>query len=375
LLKILVLSKRQYMRKDLIDDRFGRFREIPLELAIKGHKVQGLCLSYACRDQGWIADGPVRWKSINAGKIKLSGLLKFVVETVKLARTSDVIWACSDSFYGVIGCWAGRLHGIPVIFDIYDNFGEFFVAKLPIAKQLYHWAIRRSDAVTCLSEAFSGYLKKRFQRTNLTFPIEFAVRTDLFHPMDKHACRQALGLPIDALLIGTAGELTRTRDVHLLIDAFSRLKRRYPMLNLALAGPLVAGLTLPDDPCLHYLGELPFEQVPVFNNTLDVAVVCYADDVFGKYCFPQKTREFMACNRPVIASRVGSLKNLLQDHPQWLYDPGSAESLADVLERRFTDLSTGYPPPPTWTDLAEKIENIMMSVVKNRLGISPNDSE
>ena len=159
-MRILVLTKRQYMRKDLIDDRFGRFREIPLELAKKGHRVQGLCLSYACRDEGWIADGPVRWKSINAGKFKFSGLFKFVVETLKLTRNVDVIWACSDSFYGVIGCWAGRLYGIPVVFDIYDNFGEFFVAKLPIAKQLYHWAIRRSDAVTCLSEAFGGYLEK-----------------------------------------------------------------------------------------------------------------------------------------------------------------------------------------------------------------------
>ena len=26
-MKILVLSKRQYMAKDLLDDRFGRFRE------------------------------------------------------------------------------------------------------------------------------------------------------------------------------------------------------------------------------------------------------------------------------------------------------------------------------------------------------------
>ena len=32
-MKILVLTKRQYMGKDLLDDRFGRFWEVPLELA------------------------------------------------------------------------------------------------------------------------------------------------------------------------------------------------------------------------------------------------------------------------------------------------------------------------------------------------------
>ena len=35
-MKILVLTKRQYMGKDLLDDRFGRFRELPLEFALRG---------------------------------------------------------------------------------------------------------------------------------------------------------------------------------------------------------------------------------------------------------------------------------------------------------------------------------------------------
>ena len=38
MMRILVLSKRQYMNKDLIDDLYGRFRELPLALAGLGHK-------------------------------------------------------------------------------------------------------------------------------------------------------------------------------------------------------------------------------------------------------------------------------------------------------------------------------------------------
>ena len=50
-MKILVLTKRRYMGKDLLDDRFGRFRELPLELARLGHQVRGLCLSYRPRNE------------------------------------------------------------------------------------------------------------------------------------------------------------------------------------------------------------------------------------------------------------------------------------------------------------------------------------
>ena len=350
------------MNKDLIDDRFGRFREIPLALAQNSHSVVGLCLSYKKRKQGWHTDGPVLWKSINASRIIMPGLIKFMLDALRFARSSDIIWACSDSFYGVIGCIISKIWNIPIIFDIYDNFDEFFVAKLPIAKQLYHWALRQSDAITCLSSSFANYIGEKYGRTKHVYPIEFAVRDDLFKPLNKNHCREMLGLPPDALLIGTAGGLFITRDVHLLIDAFGQLKDKHKDLQLALAGPLDHNLPIPNNDRIHYLGILPFDRVPYFMNSLDIAVVCYADDEFGKYCFPQKTREFMACDIPLIAAKVGSLKELFNDQPQWLYEPGDVSSLAEVLERRMFDRSTGYPLPPTWQDLAKILEEVMSEV-------------
>ena len=73
-MRILVLTKRQYMNKDLIDDRFGRFREIPLSLAQKGYRVQGVCLSYRYKTEGLYHDGPVSWQSINATILKFAVL-------------------------------------------------------------------------------------------------------------------------------------------------------------------------------------------------------------------------------------------------------------------------------------------------------------
>ena len=363
-LQILVLTKRQYMSKDLLDDRFGRFREIPLALGQKGHKVHGICLSYAKRNEGSIKDGPVFWKSINATRLKLPGLLRFVIEAQKLAKKSDIIWACSDSFYGVIGCAMGKMYKVPVVFDIYDNFGRFFIARLPVLKQLYHWAIRKSDAVTCLSKSFAGYVKNTFGNHIRVYPIEFAVRDDLFKPLDKTHCRQMFGLPLNSLIVGTAGALYKVRDVHLLFEAFKYLKDKYANLHLALAGP--RDIEIPDNARIHDCGILPFEKVPYFINALDVAVVCYADDDYGKYCFPQKTREFMACDVPVIAAGVGSLRELLIDRPRWLYAPGAPMDLARVLKKRLVDRATNYSPPPTWSDLANRLENIMLKILNEK---------
>jgi teichuronic acid biosynthesis glycosyltransferase TuaC len=352
------------MNKDLLDDRFGRFREIPLFLSQMGHEVIGLCLSYARRNEGWIKDGCVLWKSMNASRLKIRGVIHFLIEALKFAKKSDVIWACSDSLYGVIGCLVGRITKKPVIFDIYDNFGEFYIARLPVMKQLYHWAIRHSDAITCLSKPFAELIRRQYGRSQKIYPIEFAVRSDLFKPLDREQCRETLELPLNALIIGTAGGLYQNRDVDLLIDAFLHLKEKYLDLHLALAGPLDGKLQIPQDSRIHYLGVLPFEKVPFFMNSLNIAVVCYADDEYGKYCFPQKTREFMACDVPAIAARVGSLKELFKDHPQWLYAPGNVQSLIKVIENRFDDRATQYAPPPTWADLAKILESIMLQIYK-----------
>lgn len=365
-MRILVLTKRQYMNKDLLDDRFGRFREIPLSLSQMGHEVIGLCLSYSNRNKGWIKDELVLWKSINASLLKVPGVIQFMFAALKFARKSDVIWACSDSFYGIIGCLLGRICNKPVIFDIYDNFAEFFVAKLPIMKQLYHWAIRKSDAITCLSSSFAKFIMEEYGRAEHVYPIEFAVRNDLFKPLDKTRCRKILGLPTKAVLIGTAGGLFKIRDVHLLIESFFQLGKKYQDMHLALAGPIDNKIQIPDDSRIHYLGMLPFESVPYFMNSLDVAVVCYADDEYGKYCFPQKSREFMACDVPTIVARVGGLKELFADHPEWLYAPGNVKSLIEVLERRLSDKTTGYSEPPTWKDLTKLLESIMLLIQNER---------
>jgi glycosyltransferase involved in cell wall biosynthesis len=284
-----------------------------------------------------------------------------------MAEDADIIWACSDSFYGVIACILKKINGFPVVFDIYDNFDFFFAARLPLGRQLYHWALRQSDAVTCLSNAFAKHLKNRLAPRQNVYPIEFAVRSDLFHPLPQIFARKKMGLPFDVKIIGTAGALSKVRETPLLLKAFESLLKRHPNLHLALAGP--RDFPIPDDPRIHDFGILKFQEVPLLINSLDVAVVCYADDEFGKFCFPQKTREFMACDVPVVAADIGSLKDIFSNNRDWLYKPGNVISLAATIEKRLTDNQTEYPTCPEWPDLALRLEKVLNNVYRGEKSI------
>src|SRR5688572_24316233 len=112
-MKILVLTKRQYMGKDLLDDRFGRFWELPFELARLGHQVGGICLSYRPRKEGMMIDerpsthGRVIWQSVNLTHLSFPRLFRYAGVAVDFAEKfkPDAIWACSDAYHAIIGAW------------------------------------------------------------------------------------------------------------------------------------------------------------------------------------------------------------------------------------------------------------------------------
>lgn len=358
-MRLLVLTKRQYMNKDLIDDRFGRFREIPLALAQKGHKVQGLCLSYSDKQEGLFHDGSVTWRSINATPLLFPGLLRFILEARTLSKKADVIWACSDSIYGIIGQMLSARFGIPLVFDLYDNFEYFLMARLPGIKQFYRYVVKNCDAVTCVSQPLAGLVGSYGRKENIVI-LENAVRNDLFIPLSKKESRQILNLPQNVRLIGTAGALVHNRGIETLFEAFDFLKEKFNNVHLALAGP--RNIKIPQDAKIHDLGILPLEKVPLLLNSLDVAVICNRDNGFGRYCFPQKTVEIMACDVPLVAARVGSMAELFKDNPECLFTPDSSGDLSSVIEHRLQHRSTGYTQVSSWKAAAERLGNVFDKV-------------
>ena len=87
-MRIVVLTKRQYTNKDVIDDRYGRLWEIPLALAEQGNDVICICLSYKKKEQGiHVTRGKngqsICWHSVNAGPFFVFGLIKFLFISAK----------------------------------------------------------------------------------------------------------------------------------------------------------------------------------------------------------------------------------------------------------------------------------------------------
>lgn len=370
-MRVLVVTKRQYTNRDLLDDKFGRLRELPLALARRGHEVLGLCLSYSSRSEGESHDvdksSPARvtWHSLNATAFKPFGLLRFSrhLDAVAAAFQPDVIWACSDSFYGILGTRLARRLSTHCVFDLYDNFESFASTRIPGVLPLYRHAVRTADGVTCVSHALRDMVVQGYGRTKPTLMLSNAVDHDLFRRRDKRDCRRKLGLPINGKLIGTAGALETSRGIEALLRGFELLAKTDETVHLAIAGPRGADVRIPRDPRVHDLGVLRPSEVPLLLGSLDVAAVCNKDSAFGRYCFPQKAYEILACHVPVVAARVGAMELLLADFPEILFEPGDAADFSRAARRQLDRPVLPDVPVPNWDDIAAKLDEFLKVVV------------
>ncbi len=370
-MKVLVLTKRQYMGKDLLDDRFGRFRELPLELARLGHRVNGLSLSYRPRPEGAFTDGDdsagasVTWHSINLLNGFSLALGKYPRRAVALAREfqPDVIWACSDAYHAIFGSWLARHVRTRCVIDLYDAFQTFTASRFPGVLPLFRRAVNSAEGVSAFSKRLANQVARSYKRTKPTSVIENGIRRDLFYPQDRDECRRRLGLPERARIIGTAGALDKGRGVETLFKAFEVLSAEADDLHLALAGPRQRGLRIPTGGRVHDFKELPHATVPVLINALDLAVVCYRRSAQGEVSFPQKAYEILTCHVPLIAAAVGSMNELLAAYPQCLYEPENSDSLARAIESQLKARTVVNLPAPSWADSARQLADFFEKVV------------
>ena len=370
-MKILVITKRQYTNKDLLDDKYGRLREIPLALAERGHQVHGLCFSYRPRPDGVTVDrslinsATVIWESISPGKFVIDGIYKYIAALKhKIEKLKpDFIWASSDCLHIIGGANAGRYYNVPCISDLYDNYESFGLSKIPFVLPRFRKEIARSNAYTCVSTALARYIRHTCSTTNPYTVIENAVDTHLFKPLDIKLCRQFFSLPLNASIIGTAGALEEGRGIQTLYKAFGQLILSNPKLHLLLAGTVDKHRDFPKGENIHYLGQIAYEHIPKFIASLNVGIICNIDSDFGRYNFPQKAYEMISCKIPIVAANVGSMGELLKGTPKLLFEPKNVASLAETITNQINTPYILQCYVPNWKSQAIKLEKLAEDIL------------
>jgi glycosyltransferase involved in cell wall biosynthesis len=168
--------------------------------------------------------------------------------------------------------------------------------------------------------------------------IRNGVDLSRFGLIERSAARRTLGLPLDALVVGTVGRLVPVKAHRTLIEAAARLRSADGRVRVVIAGegPLRGDL----ERQIVALGL--HDRVELLGHRADVEVVLGSCDVF---VLPSASEglcntilEAMASRLPVVATQVGGADEMvIPGETGWLVPPGSPSALAAAIAAALSD--------------------------------------
>ncbi|MDY6529231.1 glycosyltransferase family 4 protein [Acinetobacter faecalis] len=359
------------MSKDVILDKYARLYEIPNQLALLGHDVECFCLSYQSHDDGtWDESNhskKLKWHSKSYAKCKKLSIWSYPFYLLNLLRENkpDVIIGASDMPHIIMGAWLAKKLDIPFVADLYDNFEGFGQAKIPGMTRLFRRAVKEAQLITTTSQPLAELVEFEYGARGVIISMPSTIDTKLFKPSDKDNARRILGLSKNKKYIGTAGGLYRDKGIEVVYAAWEKIRELEPNVDLILAGPYEEDFPPPIGDRVHYLGSLSHENVATLFQALDVGIISILDTPFGRYCFPQKAYEMLACNLSIVVSDIGEMSHLFATYPDTLFRAGNVESLVEKLLCQLSSVTRVQIPIEDWVVIITKLEPQIRALAKH----------
>lgn len=341
-MKLLFVAKRAPQQRDLVSRPYGRFHYLPAALSRLGHDVSALLLDHRDALEPIVEHDGFRVETLSVRKRGL-GTLGALAERAR-RESPDWIIGCSDAWYGWVAHRLARRVDARLAVDAYDNYEAYMPWNLPL-----HVAWRRSiaaaEVVTAAGPQLACRLDSHRSGRSPTTIVPMAA-DPMFGPYDRAAARIELGLPPDAPLIGYFGSWAANRGTDIVLEAFRLVREQRREARLVLTGrPPRHAL---EEPGVLALGYVDDAKLPVALPSLDVACVITTDSQFGRFSYPAKLCEAMACQVPVVATSTEPVRWMLRDDARFLAPIGDAQAIADRILTQLASARIIYPDLPTW---------------------------
>ena len=228
---------------------------------------------------------------------------------------------------------AGRELGIPVVIGALgsDILGthDYFV------EQLTARTIRKASLVLTVSDQLRDRAIRYGVEPEKCITIHNGCDSSIFKPAPREAARTELNVCSGAELVVFVGRLVPLKGIRELLEAAAILRASRPRLRVVCIGegPMEAEI-------LHRASQPDLEgrvQVAASTTPQEISRWLAAADVL---CLPSHSEgcpnvviEALSCGRPVVASDVGGIPELLDSWCGILVPPRDAQQLANGLAR------------------------------------------
>jgi glycosyltransferase involved in cell wall biosynthesis len=237
---------------------------------------------------------------------------------------------------------------------------------------LYRRIRNKSIKVAVISHGLRDvFIKFGFKAENILVASD-GVSIDEFNINEtKEECRIKLDLPNDKKIIMYSGHLFDWKGVHVLANTADYLPEEY-FVFVGGTGDDVSKFKKQygNRENVRIIGHRPHGEIPLFLKAADVLVIPNSakEKMSAFYTSPLKLFEYMASRKPIVASDLSSIREVLNDGNSILVKPDDVDALANgirlalddsVLSERISSSAYECVNQYTWKKRSEKIINFL----------------
>jgi len=238
---------------------------------------------------------------------------------------------------GFVAAYAGKYLDIPNVVSIRGNDIER-AAFDPSKFSHVMYALQNASAVTANASELVKKTRAFIDRDVILIPN--GIEAERFKPMQKNiALADGLGLTSkahkDALVIGFVGELREKKGLKTLLIGYAQINQKHPT-SLLIVGEVRAGedkntfeeikSSIPNANIV-VTGTISHKDIPAYYSLMDIFVHPSLRDGM-----PNALLEAMACEKPIVATPVGGIMDVIQDGKNGLFiNPDDVNGFANVV--------------------------------------------
>jgi glycogen(starch) synthase len=265
----------------------------------------------------------------------------------------DIVHAHSPALCGLAALQAARARNVPFVYEIRAFWEDAAVdqnktrpasPRYFVSRQLEGYVARRADSVVGIARHILDDLRTRRIAAEKLFHVPNGVDAERFVALPRDTkLFSELRLNGDPVM-GFIGSLYRYEGIAWLVRAVAELRRRGVALQLLIVGQ---GEAMPEVQAaireagardyVRAVGQVSHDQVERYYSLMDVMVYPRRRIRLTELTTPLKPLEAMAQGKPVLASDVGGIRELVEPEiPCMLFQPDDMDDFCSKAAQLFS---------------------------------------